>query len=281
LWWVTGFVWFVTDKNELASTPWERLTAFDIVSGVLAVLALVFAVKQYLDAREAKRAAEEAKSAVAALHVEVSSLSGELDDLRQQTSTRAIPRFPDNVPAICKLLDGCTANTTVRIMVDYIGYTLYSDRAKFDRYLSSLKNALSRNVKVHLLVYDHARAKKAIRLQYPTITEERGKERFADFFRHLGTPKAKNEKEFYRALFHVEETLYREITGVEMKLLAEEPPALFWLKDNPHDIIFSFRDEFPGTGFSFESEDSNLATQFEIMFNTHWQRADEHWDYRW
>ena len=68
---------------------------------------------------------------------------------------------------------------------------------------------------------------------------------------------------------------------MEMKLLAEEPPGLFWLKDNPHDIIFSFRDEFPGTGFWFESEDSNLAKQFETMFKTHWQRADDHWDYRW
>jgi hypothetical protein len=37
-------------------------------------------------------------------------------------------------------------------MVDYIGYTLYSDRAKFDRYLSSLRNALARKVKVQLLV---------------------------------------------------------------------------------------------------------------------------------
>jgi hypothetical protein len=281
LWWLAGFAWFVSDKNELASSPWERLTAFDVVSFVLAVLALLFAVKQFLDAREAKRAAREAKADVAALHVKVTSLSDELDDLRKQTSTRAIPRFPDNVPAICKLLDSCTENTTVKIMVDYIGYTLYSDHAKSERYLNSLKNALARKVKVHLLVYDYARAKRAIRMQYPTITEERGKERFGDFFRRLGKAQAKKEKEFYRALFHVEESLYREIAGVEMKLLAEEPPALFWLKDNPHDIIFSFRDEFPGTGFSFESADSNLAEQFEIMFNTHWQRADEHWDYRW
>ena len=194
-------------RDDLISTSLEKLTAFDIVTLVLALLALGFAVKQFIDARQAKCAVEQAKRDVTSLRTEVGSLSGELDDLRKQTSTRAIPRFPDNVPAICNLLDSCTENTTVRIMVDYIGYTLYSDRARFERYLASLKSVLLRNAKVQLLVYDHARAKKAIRLQYPTIAEERSKGWFVDFFRRIGKPEAKNEKELYRAVFRVEEDL--------------------------------------------------------------------------
>jgi hypothetical protein len=259
----------------------ELFTPIDIVSLFLAVPALAFAIKQYVDAREARKHAREARNHTAILDGKVASLSNELRVLKEQSSTRAISRFPDNVPAVCKLLDACTENTSVKIMVDYIGYSLYSERASFDVYLNSLKGAIGRKVRIRLLVYDYSRAKRALRKQYPSISEERGKNRFADLFTRLGKPRANNEKEFYRALFLAEESLYQQIVGVEMKLLSEEPPALFWLKDNPHSIVFSFRDEFPGTGFSFESEDSNLAAQFEVMFNTHWERAEEHWDCRW
>jgi hypothetical protein len=114
------------------------------------------------------------------MKVKVVSQSLELQRIIEQSSTRAIPRFPENVPTVCRLLDSCTEKTKLKIMVDYIGYTLYSERTNFDGYLDSLKNALARGVKIQLLVYDFSRAKRAIRRQYPSISEERGKARFAE-----------------------------------------------------------------------------------------------------
>jgi hypothetical protein len=250
------------------------ITTIDTVSLTLTVAAIALAIQQFFDARKSKKHE-------VALDAEVAAQRKEILIIKGQTTTRAIPRFPDNVPPICKLIDACTPNTTLEIMVDYIGYSLYSDRAGFDIYIESIRKALDRGVRIQILVYDYTRAKRALRKQYPSISEEKSKARFADLFKQLGVQMATNEKEFYRALFQKEEDLYKKIARAEMKLLAEDPPALFWLKDNPRSIIFSFRDEFPGTGFSFESEDSNLVAQFEAMFKAHWGRAEEHWDCRW
>jgi hypothetical protein len=264
----------------LSCPDWWRLSCYvpdkpsDFLALSLAVMAVIFAVQQYFDARSAKSAAVQ-------LHVKAAALECRIAELIRNSSTHAISRFPDNVPAICELMDACTENTTLRIMVDNIGYSLYSQHANFDTYLASLKKAILRKVQIRLLVYDYARTKRAIRNQYPSISEERQKPRFADFFERLGKPTAINEKEFYRALLLAEENLYGEISGVDMRLLAEEPPALFWLIDNPPQIVFGFRDEFPGTGFSFISKDTNLAFQFERMFDAHWRRGEEHWNCRW
>ena len=260
---------------EHLSMTLERLSRIDVLSLVLAAIALLFAIKQYLDARKAERDARDLKTTVGLLETKIGVLEG-------QTSTRAIERFPDNVSAVCKLLDSCTANMNVKIMVDNIGYCLYSDEARFKMYLESLRGAIRRKVNVRLLVYDYSRTKRAIRGQYPSISEERAKDRFASFFKNRGRALPASEREFYSVLIKAEENLYDdELKRVEMKLLTEEPPALFWLKDNPDSMVFSFRDEFPGTGYSFESKDANIAAQFTRMFNKHWESAEDHWNSRW
>lgn len=260
----------------------------DLVAILLALVAIAFAIKQYYDARRAeeltlglRRHVTDLKGEVKILQDNAGLLNTELRQLKENSSTHALPTFPENVPAVCKLLDECTRGTTLLIMADYIGYSLYSAHDHFDAYLISLGSAVGRGVKVRLLVYGYGRAKNAIRKQFPDISAERGKPRFEEFFKWLEKPLATSEKEFYRALLLAEEKLYPKLSGIEMRLLLEDPPALFWMKDNPYNIVFGFRDEFPGTGFSFESEDHYLCEQFGKMFKTHWDRAEEHWDCRW
>jgi len=245
----------------------------DFLAVFLALAALIFAIKQYFDAQNAEITTSNLRDMT-------DSLTKEIFQLKENSSTRALPRFPENVPAVCKLLDGCPPDTSLLIMVDHIGYSLYSDQDHFDRYLKCLQEAIKRGVRIRLLAYGYGRAKNAIRKQFPEISAERAKPRFANFFRRLGKTPATNEKEFYRAMLLAEEDLFPKINGVEMRLLLEDPPAFFWMKDNPYQIVFGFRDEFPGTGFSFQSENHDLCDQFKVMFNTEWARAEDHWDCR-
>jgi hypothetical protein len=239
----------------------------DIVALFLTIVAIGFAIKQYFDAREFEK--------------EVEGLKRQLEVIKGSTTTHALPTFPDNVPSVSDLLDNCLRDTNVVIVSDFIGYTAYSAPDHFDKYLLSLDKAIRRGVKIRLLVYDYARAKRATKRQFPSITGERDKKRFTQFFTRMGRPLASTENEFYRALMLYEEGLFSKIAGVQMRLLPEEPPALFWMKDNPRKMIFGFRDEFPGVGFFFESEDKYLCDQFATMFETHWDKAEDHWDCRW
>jgi hypothetical protein len=166
-------------------------------------------------------------------------------------------------------------------MVDFIGYSLYSGQKYFDGYLKSLHDSIRRGVQIRLLVYDYRKAKEAIIKQFPSIADERKDPRFRTIFDRLQKPLPSSENEFYQAMLHAEEDLYAGIKGVEMKLMSEEPPALFWMQDNPTSIVFGFRDEFPGTGFFFKSVDKNLCDQFGRMFERHWNRATDHIGSRW
>lgn len=285
---IVGFLQFKS------CTDWRNLPCYvpdkpiDLVAIVLALVAVAFAIKQYYDARSAEdltlhlhEKVTDLKGEVLNLQNKAGLLETELHDLKENSSTHALPRFPGNVPAVCRLLDGCTRDTNLLIMADYIGYSLYSAHDHFDAYLLSLRRAIVRGVKVRLLVYGYGRAKNAIRKQFPDIEAERKESRFSEFFKWLKKPLPISEKEFYRSLLMAEEALHPQIIGVEMKLLLEDPPVLFWMKDNPHGIVFGFRDEFPGTGFFFQSENHVLCDQFRTMFQTHWDRAEDNWDCRW
>jgi hypothetical protein len=237
-------------------TDWGSLTCYvpdrpvDLVAILLALVAIAFAIKQYYDASSAEDLTLGLRGQVTDLKGEVKNLQdnagllkSELRQLKENSSTHALPTFPENVPAVCKLLDECTRGTTLLIVADYIGYSLYSAHDHFDTYLRSLESAVGRGAKVSLLVYGYGRAKNAIRKQFPDISAERGKPRFEEFFKWLEEPLATSEKEFYRALLLAEERLYPKVSGIEMKLLLEDPPALFWMKDNPTAVRRNFRGE--------------------------------------
>ena len=89
----------------------------------LAFLAITFAIVQFLDARAEEKG------------------MGEIEDRIQHAldnaSTRAIGSFPLNLRKIIEMLNG--AKSSIRIIVDFPGYGMYSDPDLYADYLQALK----------------------------------------------------------------------------------------------------------------------------------------------
>ena len=102
----------------------------------------------------------------------LSGVSGDLkktqqmvDDTLKQTSTRFVGKFPTSISALNNLLARCEGS--VQIMVDFVGYCVYSEPEAFDVYMTHLKR-ISRlpDATIEMIVYDETRWNEAIDLQF-------------------------------------------------------------------------------------------------------------------
>jgi hypothetical protein len=106
----------------LATTPHEKMKirfqlrpVLDAVTVILAVASIIFAYVQKLDSRELKNKTE---------------------FLLGSVTTGYVAEFPNNIPAITKIVDGTCADLS--LMVDFPGYGQYSSPDAFYAYMHSI-----------------------------------------------------------------------------------------------------------------------------------------------
>src|ERR1700733_9422330 len=102
--------------------PW--ITGF-MGHDILAFFAISFALVQFLDARDEEKG--------------VKKIQGRIQRLLNDATTRSVGSFPKNLKNIIEMIG--TAKSSIRIIVDFPGYGIYSDPDLYGEYLKALKAA--------------------------------------------------------------------------------------------------------------------------------------------
>jgi hypothetical protein len=237
---------------------------------LLAFTAIVFAMVQFLDAREGEQ--------------DLRTIEKAMETAVDRLSTRAIGPFPDNLDDVVELITG--AKSSVQILVDFPGYGQYSQPELHQQYLEALSEAASRpNVKFQLISYDHALTETETKLELPedlTNLQHKDKDRFVGYLKANGID-AKNVPRTRKALetllrtqqnenLQTLESQIKHRDKLEHKYLCERVPLFLWLIDK-REAVFTFKNlERNDQTYSIRTTDgwlvNNLGSYFEHTFVT-------------
>ncbi len=95
-----------------------------VSADVLVVIAIAFAIVQFLDGRQEERALDQQESRLATLADQIQGQAGEMKSIALSMSTRFAGPFPENLKEIVDLIS--KANRHLKVMVDFPGYGQYS-----------------------------------------------------------------------------------------------------------------------------------------------------------
>jgi len=226
------------------------------VSDTLAVVAILFATVQFIDARLQER--------------KMNAIAGSM-------STQYIGLFPRHLKVINNVLSKTDAE--ICIIVDFIGYAQYSAPDVYPRYLAELIKARERKVDVSIICYDADSAEEVLREQLPEekFEQEKNGPRFKTFFElNPGIPIPKSAEELrFRLRDRARDSakLLRE-KGVQI-LYSKSATLFFWLGDD-QEAVFAFKSIGRlEQGFSFRTQDGNLVRQFRDIFKRNWEFAEQ------
>lgn len=238
---------------------------------VLAVLAIIFAIIQFVDSGHQYRKLTDITSRLEPIAGNLEPMPGRLNEIANSMSTRYVGEFPLDIKDVTEVVRGTKKN--LDIMVDYVGYGHYSDPAAFDAYLHRIE-ALRPTVRVRVLVYNSARASQARHRQWPDFEAIKRRPAFAYFFNKLypslGVPKTFDE--FDQKLSIKQHDYETELLarGVEVQHTPEKLMFYAWLQDD-NEAVFSFLDtERDEHEFAFRTSDKRLIGAFRETFESMW-----------
>jgi len=227
---------------------------FDTVTLMLATIAIVFAVIQFIDSRIQK---------------------SEMREIAESMSTRFIGEFPKNMDNIIQVVSGPTKE--LDIMIDFPGYGNYSNPDGFKVYFRKILDLAERKVKVRMLVYDEKTRteNRARQLKKDFESKIMGSERFDYFFHyvHPTVPVPKNYEEFSTALTKIEAGYEDQLSsqGVEIRKVSSPFVFYLWLEDE-EDGVFSFQNADEGAReISFRTRDGTLLRTLKETFERSWK----------
>lgn len=278
----------------------------EILTSILAIVAIVFAIVQFSDSRH---------------------LIQKVEELLGTASTRYVDEFPQDISGIQDVMTGTCAE--LDIMVSIPGYAQYSKPKDFDRYKAALvavaksvlrdnkqaKKCLGKkldgkltddsNAHVKLLLFLPDLRKAAMRDQFRkedvlkdlAAAGGSAQQKFIAFFTIHSRLIAPDTPEVYlnkvlkddydgfmnklEFQHHVNEDEYIN-EGIEIKYSKEQYMFYVWLQDH-QEAAFSF-DNRPVNGggkqITFRTRDEKLLDVFSSVFNQEWERAkpyDEVW----
>src|ERR1039457_7239354 len=101
----------------------------DTVTLILAVLAIIFAIIQFGDAKNQLKAARAAVD-------QLRSVTGALAPLATSLQTRFVGSFPDNMEDMMNVVKSVPDRGQLRVMTDFSGYRLYSKNDPAPQYIA-------------------------------------------------------------------------------------------------------------------------------------------------
>lgn len=293
-----------TNGTPVTSSLFARLkklykTFFEPVTFVLAIVAIVFAVKQYFDSR---------------------ALVEKVEGILQTASTRYIGLFPEDISSIREIISRTCASLDV--MVSIPGYGQYSSPRDFDAYKLALETVATSTIRenmnaqkcvgkdikgvpsddtkahVRFLLFTSEQRKSNMRDQFgeeflDSLNNDReAQSKFTSFFKKNpglidGKPEDYLKKICHDGLedfldklekqHHWNEDLFHH-SSIEIKY-SNEPYSLYmWLRDN-QEAAFSFDRRHARTLITFRTNDAMLLDTFRTIFEDEWKDAEPYDDY--
>jgi hypothetical protein len=229
---------------------------FDIVTLVLAVLAIVFAIVQFVDSYVQKK---------------------ELNAISDSMSTHFIGEFPKNILQITQVASQSTK--TLDVMVDFPGYGHYSSPEEFKRYFRTLIDLRTdKRIAVRMLIYDAKLGSDSRNRQLrPSFEKRMQTTAFLHFFKdeHPGIEMPKNYDEFDQKMTELQKKYEQELAENGIYIRHTSTPLMFflWLEDG-EDAVFSFLNNEEGsTELSFRTRDSAFIRTFKDTFEQLWKAS--------
>jgi hypothetical protein len=245
---------------------------FDGVTLTLAVLAIIFAIIQFGDARNQIKQAQNTLD-------QLKSVTVTLEPVARSVQTRYVGSFPDNMDEIMNVVKGVPDGGELVIMTDFSGYGLYSRNDLYLEYISELRRARSkRRVNERILVYDRDLANEALKRQF---TVDRYNQERRNGFRSFFITHPPAPPDYTGFLGRVGDLLMQPIQemcndGIQVRLVPSSRKYLFFLWANSRpQALFAFRNESESyRELSFATVDNNLTNVFQILFEQTWKEVD-------
>lgn len=223
------------------------------VTFCLAILAIAFAVVQFIDSRIQENG---------------------MRKIADSMSTSYIGEFPKNMESIIKVTSA--AAKKLDIMVDFAGYGNYSNPEAFNRYFRTLLDPhKGKRTTVRLLLYDDKAGRESrdrqLRQNFET---ERKSERFQRYFHeeHVTFSVPERYEQFSQDLTEIERQYEQQLIekGVEIRHTPQTLLFYVWLEDD-EEAIFSFQNTEGGEReISFHTRDTALIRTFQATFQQVW-----------
>jgi hypothetical protein len=239
---------------------------FGWVELVLAVVAIVFASKQFQDAREARG--------------QLNRTHEELRKLQETQSTKYVGCFPKNLRDITEVV--LKAERDLDILVDVGTYGHYSNPEGFQRYFQAITSVCNRGVRIRLIYYAQELDDEGYILEFPReeFEDERRSARFKRFFEfYPGLMRPGTWEEMKTVLQDKERRHSAELEdlAVEMRTRTkpfQRSPLSIWVEDG-EEAVFSFQNTGPAErDFSFRSRDKTLIDELHKYFGNFWKQLE-------
>jgi hypothetical protein len=197
--------------------------SFEVITFLLAIVAIVFAVIQYHDAR------------------------AQLDRLQAITSsiqTQYVGEFPVNLDKITEVIAHSSEHGELDVMADFPGYALYSRNDKYQAYFNALVTARQqKSVQVRMMVYDKDLMEKVFRIEFKSQDFEKEKKKgFRDFFKKH-PPEPRNYDEFAQRVLDFQSDAAKSLcqNGIEIRRVPASQKYLFflWQTNSPEAVLLS------------------------------------------
>jgi hypothetical protein len=238
----------------------------------LAVIALLFAINQFRDARHLDHDTEIALA-------RLTQVTSQLADLADKTSTKYLGTFPNNMGAILEVAS--SPGRDLRILCDYPGYGHYSQPDDFDRYRKRLIAAVEGGVHVRMLYYSPDIARRMVTDQFSRNDWDAGKIQsrpaFVAYFKnHPGPGMPPNSyDDFVKALLD-QQLQYEQVFcmhGIEIRHYDAPSALFFWVIDSKSGVFsINSRDE-KGREETFFTRDGKLTDAYVSIFDRMWSEG--------
>jgi hypothetical protein len=230
----------------------------DHIDDILAILAILYAAIQFIDARLQKR---------------------ETNEIAKSMSTRFVGLFPKNLTHITEVLG--RGSKYIYIMSDFADYGSYSSPFAFEEYLKKIKDALKEKIPVRIMCYDKRRADDELKRQFPDEAFEQEK-RSRSFVRYFdircGLEKCESAAKLREILNDGQNDVIKQLkdAGAEFRFFPDSAEFFLWLEDD-EEAVFAFKDTGRAQNeFSFRTLDATLIRQFKSVFHRRWKACDPH-----
>jgi hypothetical protein len=160
---------------------WPHWNSADL----LAIIAIAFAIVQFLDARHEERALGKQENRMIELTNQIGEQAGKMESITLSMSTRFAGPFPENLKEIVDLIS--KAHRHLKVIVDFPGYGQYSAPAMQLDYRHKLELARSHDVAVQIICYNETLASQDRLDQFPddlSRFNDRDMKRFEQFCRY-------------------------------------------------------------------------------------------------